>query len=250
MTADERSELASLHAMSLLGADEARVAARLAETDPDFAAEVDWFTEAMAGLAASYPAVEPSEISKHRVLSITRSAPRKPSNAWAGWAAAAAVTVGFFWLWGDRDRAWTESRKSAVLEKEARTDRDQSHRLLTELQQQSSLATVRIASLESKVQEFESTRAVVVWDESHHNGLIRLTGLPAAGKGKDYQLWVVDPGKTAAVNAGLIHRDESGTASVSFKPDQKIGTASAFAISIEKTGGVKVAEGPIVLVGN
>ncbi|RYD30791.1 MAG: anti-sigma factor, partial [Verrucomicrobiaceae bacterium] len=96
---------------------------------------------------------------------------------------------------------------------------------------------------------YKGTRAVVVWDPTNSQGQIQLANLPQLDAEKDYQLWIVDPAQKNPVSAGLIHRAADGSAKVPFQPVQVISTAAAFAISIEKAGGVPVGEGPIVILG-
>jgi anti-sigma-K factor RskA len=139
------------------------------------------------------------------------------------------------WLWNDRE---ISLRDNARLRAE-----------IDKLGSDNSLADLRIASLEGQLEQYKGTRAVVVWNQSKHEGQIQLTNLPATGEGKDYQLWIVDPAHKNPISAGLIQRNADGTANVRFQPVQLIREASAFAITLEKTGGVEVAEGPVVVVG-
>ena len=52
------------------------------------------------------------------------------------------------------------------------------------------------------------------------------------------------------INAGIIHVDPNGVTRVRFKPDQDATQVKAFAISLEREGGVPKREGPIVMIGN
>jgi len=80
-------------------------------------------------------------------------------------------------------------------------------------------------------------------------GVLKLTNVPQAGAGKDYQLWVIDPKYPAPVSGGLVPVNAEGIARVSFAPDRPISRADKFAISLEPAGGVPKATGPIVLLG-
>ena len=73
--------------------------------------------------------------------------------------------------------------------------------------------------------------------------------MPPAGKGRDYQLWAVDANHKDPLNAGIIHVDADGVARVRFKPDQSAHQITAFALSLEREGGVPKREGPIVMIG-
>ena len=58
-------------------------------------------------------------------------------------------------------------------------------------------------------------RASVLWDAEHHKGKLRITRLPPPGKGKDYELWVVEDGRKEPVSAGVVtlrHGRQRGSA--------------------------------------
>lgn len=238
MTPEERSELASLHALSLLEGEQASFAVWLEATDPEFAAEVAAFAESLGTLADAVAPIQPSDLLRERVLSLAGSSSTpavKTKPSWGGWAAAALLAASAIWLWTARDS----------LKKENAGFKDQ----LSKLSKDTRLADLRIASLEGQLEQYKGTRAVVVWDPASSQGQIHLTDLPELDAAKDYQLWIVDPAHKNPVNGGLIHRAADGSANVPFQPDQLVKQVSAFAISVEKSGGVDVAEGPIVFLG-
>jgi len=234
MTPEERSELASLYALSLLEGEDAAMAAALEQSDPAFAAEVAAFSETATMLADALTPIVPSDLLREQVLAIATPSPRT-SRAWIGWAAAAVVTLVCVW----------QSREYTVLSHDNRTLSQQ----LAALKNENTLVGIRIASLEGQIDQYKGSRAVVIWDPVKSEGRIDLSNLPVVEAGKDYQLWIVDPAHKYPVSAGLIHRGADGKASVPFQPVDIIRDASAFAISVEKAGGVDVAEGPIVFVG-
>ena len=240
MTPEDRSDLASLHALSLLEGEQASFAAWLEATDPAFAAEVTAFAESAATLADAVPPVQPSDLLRERVLSMAKashsaSVRKSGPSSWTGWAAAALLALSAAWIWTARES----------LEKENSGLRDQ----LSQVGKDSRLTDLRIAALEGQLEQYNGTRAVVVWDPTNGEGQIQLANLPQLDAGKDYQLWIVDPAQKHPVNAGLIHRDADGSAKVPFRPVQLVKEAAAFAISVEKEGGVDVGEGPIVILG-
>ena len=112
----------------------------------------------------------------------------------------------------------------------------------------STLDQLKIAALESELDE--SYFGVAVWDADRERGILRVARIPKLdGNEKDYQLWVVDPQYETPVDGGVFQVDAEGRATISFAPGRKITKATAFAVSLEKKGGVPVAEGPMVLVG-
>ena len=81
------------------------------------------------------------------------------------------------------------------------------------------------------------------------SGVIRISNLPAPQPGKDYQLWAVDAEHKDPISAGVVRVDKNGVAQIRFKPVEKAEHVKAFAISLEREGGVPKKEGPILLVG-
>ena len=92
-------------------------------------------------------------------------------------------------------------------------------------------------------------KATVAWYSGQQTGVITIDNMPPAGRGRDYQLWAVDANHKDPINAGLIHIDPNGVTRVRFKPEQSAAQIKAFAISIEREGGVSKREGPIVMIG-
>jgi anti-sigma-K factor RskA len=110
------------------------------------------------------------------------------------------------------------------------------------------LANMEIGTLRATLDEYRQGVAVVVWDESKQEGVLKLEKMPPLSAEKDYQLWVVDPSPANPVNAGVVRVNDTGFARVQFKPDALIQKAEKFALSVEKHGGVSVGEGPIVFL--
>jgi anti-sigma-K factor RskA len=116
------------------------------------------------------------------------------------------------------------------------------------LKKQDAEAQFQIASLQSEVWEYRRCEMAVVWDGRRGQGVIMLDKMPRAESGKDYQLWIVDPGKPDPVSAGVITLDDKGSAKTVFKPVVPVGETAKFALSIEKKGGVPKKEGQIVFI--
>ena len=92
-------------------------------------------------------------------------------------------------------------------------------------------------------------KVVVAWEPVRQSGVIKVSNLPVAGPGKDYQLWAVDAAHANPISAGIVRVDPNGVAQVRFKPVAPAQQVKAFAITVEREGGVPKAEGPIILVG-
>ena len=112
------------------------------------------------------------------------------------------------------------------------------------------LANMQISTLQATIDDYKQGVAVVVWNAQKNEGILKLEKMPAIPANKDFQLWVVDPAYKTPVDGGIIRVDDKGFARVEFKPQLSVKSADKFAISVEKKGGVPVAEGPIVLLSN
>lgn len=117
------------------------------------------------------------------------------------------------------------------------------------LQRAEDLRRLQIAALTSRLGNTPEARAIAVWDPEQQRGLLTVEKLPVIAAEQDYQIWVSDPQHPTPVDGGVFKPDTTGRATLTFKTDKPVQQASAFAISLEKQGGVRKAEGPLVLFG-
>jgi anti-sigma-K factor RskA len=113
---------------------------------------------------------------------------------------------------------------------------------------QADLEGIEVATLSSMMAVAPRAKAVAVWDGEHQEGVLTVSSLPALEPDKDYQLWIIDPRYENPVNGGVFSVSAQGETKIRFKPDQPIESISAFAVSLERKGGVPKAEGPMVLI--
>ena len=119
------------------------------------------------------------------------------------------------------------------------------------IQIQGDLAQFKIATLASLAGNSQQALAVAVWNPNTQQGVLSVAKLPALASDKDYQLWLIDPAYPAPVDGGVFTVDPAtGDARIKFTPNQRVNNASKFAVSLERKGGVKKAEGPILLLGD
>jgi anti-sigma-K factor RskA len=138
---------------------------------------------------------------------------------------------------GDANRKLTEADTRIAALSEALTN-------------QASLATLKITALASLLKNSPEALAVAVWDPARQEGILKVEKLPALLAGQDYQLWVVDPQYPNPVDGGVFTVDpQSGATRVAFKAKQTVKGINAFAVTLERKGGVPKAEGPFVLLG-
>jgi anti-sigma-K factor RskA len=161
-----------------------------------------------------------------RVVPMMRAAPRGGRSNWLPWAIAAGLAVSSGVLLIDR----------AKLRREL-------------LAKRASPSGFVLVPLKASPDGPAEAQGVVAWDAAQQTGTIKIANLPAAGSGRDYQLWAVDAAYADPISAGIVRVDPSGVAQVQFKPGAPAQQVKAFALSIEREGGVPKREGPILLIG-
>jgi len=269
MITDQQEELATLYSLGLLeGAEKSAFESQLAG-NAALRADCDRLAESAAALALTAAQLEPPAALKDRILSAVPA--RAGGNLVAfpllrliPWAAAAALALAALWL----------GRQNQVLQNEnitLRTERQLAEvayklaqgqlaersllaeKLITSLGEKlrsaEDLARLKVTALASLAGNTKEAQVIAVWDPGQQAGLLSMEKLPALADTQDYQIWIVDPAYKNPVNGGVFHVAADGKVALAFKPDQPVTKAAAFAISLEKRGGVPKAEGPIVLLG-
>ncbi len=244
-------------------------------TDVAFAAEVGAMEAAvaLAVQAETAPAKAPPHL-RTQVMALTESAApvtaTRPDNHavfpfwnWLGWGVAAALAVALV-VTGqrlDRRTAEAESLQGELIAARDRletittelttavTEQGELVRRIAALESRRSLDQLRIAALSSQLEQ-ANAYGVAVFDPESDEGVIEVINLPPIdGETQDYQLWVVDPQYPNPVDGGVIEIDDEGHTRVRFQARQPVSEVAAFAVSLERKGGVPVAEGPMILVG-
>jgi anti-sigma-K factor RskA len=213
--------------------------------------------DAFASIAHAAPPMAPPVGLAERILHLERnvssvqSTPPRSKIIWLvlPWAIAACLAVGCIVLGLERTGLEKENILAgqellALRQKVVRVEES-----LAASQRKNLLAEVTIATLKAQVASYETASAVVVWDNDQKNGVLQLDKLPPAATGKDYQLWVIDPKIAQPVSAGVVAIPNNGLIRASFHPVSPVDSAAAFAITLEKAGGVSKAEGPVIFVG-
>jgi len=280
---ERHEEKLALHALRMLDPHEARILESELKNDPkmrEFLAELE---DVSADLALLLPPEAPpldlratilTEV-KQRRRSVTApiTAPfRLLGNVWTAWAAAAVIAIAALALWTQKSAL--EDRVSVLVESEGAAQGDvrkaadmkadlekklamsgrQADALaaeLSQLKQVNALSRMQIATLRSSLNRYEDGEAVIVWDSEKQEGRLKIEKMPPVQANKDYQLWVVDKkNPEVPVSAGVVKVNDDGSATMTFRPVMPVSAAAAFALSLEKEGGVPdKAEGPIVLKG-
>jgi len=149
---------------------------------------------------------------------------------YAGWAVAAAFALAFVVVSADPQPASSESLSRSELL--AATDS----------------IVIPWAGAESG---YEAVSGDVVWNDDMQQGYMRLSGLPANNPAESqYQLWIVDPDRSAEPVDGGVFDIPAGGGDVIVPVTAKlqVDDPAAFAITLEKPGGVVVSAGPLLVV--
>src|SRR5262245_62878166 len=236
MISDEQQDQAALYALGLLGADEDAAFESQLRANAELRDLVRELREAAGGLALTAPTLLPPASLKQRIMEIATETKRvvpmptqRASLGWIPWAIAAALAVFCGLLALDRVRL---------------------ERQLADIRAVDPLMQTTFYTLAPSAPAPADAKATVAWQPGRQSGVIRISNLPAPESGKDYQLWAVDAEHKDPISAGIIRVDKNGVAQVRFKTVEKAERVKAFAISLEREGGVPKKEGPILLVGS
>jgi anti-sigma-K factor RskA len=274
---------AALYALGALPEEEiATFRAQLSRV-PGLPGLVAEYEEATATVAESAPSAEPSAALREQILSKVAKRPVATESrriVWIPWALAAGFAFATGALWVENQRltvenagqrtAWldvtrqlakmngdaaekdlqvrqTNTQMAALAKSSAEKDQiaDDLRKQIVELAKRNSMAETQVATLTSKLDG--SYLASIAWDNSSQEGILHVRRLPEAAQGQNYQLWVIDPKNAAPVSAGVFTVQADGSATIKFSPAQKVSAATAFAVSVEKTGGSPAPKGPVVL---
>ena len=239
MINDEQQDNAALYVLDQLKGAEVSAFEQAMLESAELRDLVSELREAAGDLAFVAPTVRPPHSLKAKVMGAIKSERRSNvslpvestatrSLGWIPWAIAALLFIGAGFLAVDRSRL----------------ERD-----LVAARERDPLADTTLVALAPAAPAPLDAKASVAWESNSQSGVIRISNLPAAGSGKDYQLWIVDADHADPLSAGILHVDAKGVAQVRFKATAAARRVKAFAVSVEREGGVPKKEGPIILIG-
>ncbi len=242
MIADEQQDRAALYVLGILDTDDLP-AFESAMRDAELRALVDELQEAAGAIAFGAAEESAPAQAKDRVLGAIAAEARGQRTdalgekiitphpmAWLPWAIAALLFISL----------------GGLLYNDVRLRRE-----IADMSARDPLMQTKFVALAPAkgAGAPEDAKATVAWESDKQSGVIRISGLTPR-EGRDYQLWAVDAEHKDPINAGVIHVDEDGTAQVRFQPTNAAHKVKAFALSVERKGGVPKREGPILLIGN
>ncbi|MCA1829200.1 MAG: anti-sigma factor domain-containing protein [Myxococcales bacterium] len=254
MTCAEFKELAGALALDALDADE-RAAARAHLSEPRHEGCPEAFARATAAarlLSGALPDVQPPDrVWRGIAARISARASRRRWAVASGWIAAAAAAVLAAILAGRNAGLHSEidamRARSATVETRAASSEELARQCAAQLEgarRTSGLARDAIALLEQRGSRvvafapqggFGAAALAVVGSDGRRAILLSSALAPTAAR--DYQLWIIPPGKGAApVPAGLVIA-AGGIALGDFQPGVLARGAAALAVSAEPKGG-------------
>jgi anti-sigma-K factor RskA len=237
MISEEQQDQAALYALGLLDADEDAAFESELRANAELRDLVRELREAAGSVALTAPPRTPPASLKQRIMReiaikteepVLVSTQRAPFG-WVPWAIAAALAVFCGLLALDRVRL---------------------ERQLADIRAADPLMQTTFFTLAPSAPAPSDAKATVAWQPGRQSGVIRVSNLPAPQPGKDYQLWAVDAEHKDPISAGIVRVDKNGVAQVRFNPVEKAEHIKAFAISLEREGGVPKKQGPILLIGS
>lgn len=107
-----------------------------------------------------------------------------------------------------------------------------------------------VAPWGKKTPGFASISGNVVWSDSRQRGYLLLRDMPVNDPTEQqYQLWIVDPQRDEQpVDGGVFNVSEEGAVVVPIRAKLPVNDPRAFAITVEKPGGVVVSENKLEVI--
>jgi anti-sigma-K factor RskA len=263
-THDELKELTGAYVLGMLGEAERQTFATHLSTCSECAREVREMSLVVAALPHTVPQHDPPEALRARVLreAVAGSAhegrvgpalrERRRLPAWLATAASIAAVGLFLYSLSLRERiADLERRlreantKLAAAQSElqiAQASADRGNRIAAVLEAPD---VRRIDLAGQKAAPGAAGRAF--WSPSR--GMIfTATNLPTPDPGRQYQLWVIPPGSTDPISAGMLDLDTSGR-TIAFVAAPTVAQVGTVAVTLEPAGGVPKPTGQMALAG-
>ncbi len=248
MMDERKEEQASLYVLGTLPPGEVAAFEAELKRDAELQQLVDALQISRDALAGSVPRVDPPPALKQKILDkidarekvvpLPVNPPRANDKlAWFPWALAACLAVLCAISFTKENSMKEKLNKLNQLADSLQSQTQDLKKLVVKLSETNRLAGLRIAMLNSLLEDSPKTVAVSLWDNNQQRGVFLVQNLKPAPADKDYQLWVIDPKYALPVSAGIFRVDEQGNLRVEFKADKPIETANKFAVTVEPKGG-------------
>lgn len=212
-------------------------------------------------LAASVPVIEPSQLTRERILHLTKTRPQAraplPRRLALPMAALLLVSLGLaVWAGARQARLGAEverlqaergllERQVAALDRELDLARSEAQRMAATLAILSTpgARSIRLAGLGPTPGAIGET----FLDPRQRRAVFWAFHLPASAPGKTYQLWWI--GSAGPVSAGTFDVDARGQGRLEIGRVDRLEEIQVWAVTIEPAGGVPQPTGAMVLKG-
>lgn len=178
-----------------------------------------------------------------REVQFAGAKPRGSFMDWFGWAVAAAACIALAVnIYSTRNRP-AEIATNGATPTPTRLEKLDSRQ--QRLQLINSPEVVKADFGKGNVKEIVEVSGDVVWSPEKQAGYMRLTGLPKNDAGKQtYQLWIFDESQSekTPIDGGTFDINSDGETIIPIDAKLRAQKPAAFAITIEKAGGVVVSD--------
>lgn len=269
----EHSELKNLISAYALGAlddeEKRQLEGHLKRGCPECQAALAEMLEVTALLAATVEEKAPPVYLKSRILEqirgpqpaavrvvkdaldeVTASALEKSRRFWVGVSGAlalASIVLAFFFtrqisqLENDLAAMQTQAQLNAQMVNDLQLRLQEKERILNVVQSPK-VQLVELRGLEPA----PAAAGKVFWSSAEKKAVFIAQNLPTPAADQDYQLWIIRGGQP--IDAGVFAVDEQGTGVTIFNITEEQ-DVNAFAVTLEKKGGVPAPQGAMYLLG-
>ncbi|MGH9948114.1 MAG: anti-sigma factor domain-containing protein, partial [Pyrinomonadaceae bacterium] len=165
---------------------------------------------------------------------------RDPIWGWLGWACAAAISLLLIAnIWVTRSNKIEVAEDLPTATPEILTPAQSRERLVA------SASDIVKAEWGAGNMKDVAVAGDVVWSDAMQEGYVRLKGLPKNDASQStYQLWIFEEnqGKKTPIDGGTFNINSDGEVVIPIDAHLKAKNPGAFAVTIEKPGGVVVSE--------
>jgi len=239
LSTDEQQEMAALpmDSVASLRAEFDRVAAAVLLTDSDqqnlqplpshLATKIIAAAPSHLLVTGNANAVPRKDVSHLAAPMINSGVRRRELIAWLCAAASIAGLLGQ-WIWNDQSR-FSSPPSDVMAQRDRLLDDD--------------VSVIRISWAPGTTPFSVPVTGDVVWSESTQTGFLRFVSMPVNDPTvEQYQLWIIDPKRDdEPIDGGVFDISETGEVIVPIDAKLRVLEPAAFAITIEKPGGVVVS---------
>ena len=199
----------------------------------------------LAGAGRHFPAPEVQNESEQQARTVQWARPKRSFLDWFGWPVAAAACAALvFFIFYNQQRVNSLQAQLQELQRPTPapaepTMADKRDQLIREASD-----IIRASWTKGNVKESEAVTGEVVWSDEKQMGYMTFRGLPPNDPNREaYQLWIFEQASLEAhpKDGGVFNVAETGEVIIPIEAKLKTVDPMAFAITVEKPGGVVVS---------